>query len=213
MNSDRNDPALIRAAQQGDATARNRLILANLGLIYTAIHRCIKPGEDAAEHLAAGVTAFVRALECYRFDRGTSLAHYAMVTMVQQVRHARTQDRQTIRIPQLDHTSAPSRVAAGNKARHLLSVDAANDKGRPLLADLPSQADLPTERTERLEQLHAALAKLDHRERQILILRAHGLTLRAIAERLNLSKERVRQVEAAALAAAKAHALNHTKAA
>ena len=90
------------------------------------------------------------------------------------------------------------------RARHFVSIDAL-DQEQPALGELLASADTETpdrilENAELVEQLTGALRELDERRLQIIILYYHQhLTMRQIAEVLEITESRVSQLHASAL--------------
>lgn len=74
------------------------------------------------------------------------------------------------------------------------------DDSPPDATDPHLGPDAIVERAERATWFRAALAGLPERDRRILLARAEGTTLAAVAADLGFSRARVRQIEVAALA-------------
>jgi len=96
------------------------------------------------------------------------------------------------------------RMFENARVRHFLSIHSLNDQ-TPALGKVLAAADTshPGERIEKaelLEQLAAAIAALPQRQRRIIILYyAKELTMKQIAEVLNVTESRISQLHAAAL--------------
>jgi RNA polymerase sigma factor for flagellar operon FliA len=90
------------------------------------------------------------------------------------------------------------------RAQHFVSLDALADE-QPALGDLLAPADTTTpdsrlDRAELLDRLTAALQELDERRLQIIVLYYHQhLTMKQIAEVLEVTESRVSQLHASAL--------------
>ncbi len=90
------------------------------------------------------------------------------------------------------------------RAQHFVSLDALAEE-QPALGDLLAVADTATpdsrlDRTEMIEKLAEALQELDERRLQIIVLYYHQhLTMKQIAEVLEVTESRVSQLHASAL--------------
>ena len=207
--SDRNDPGLIEAAKRGDVAARNRLIVANLGLIYKAIAMVLTPSQmrERDAYLGVAVEGFCRALRGFDPARGM-LSTYATAVVRQVVRRERDTRRGVIVVPQLDHKTSERRVGDAVRAMKCRSLDSPRggkdgDGVYSLMSGLKARVvdreEGPGgERAERIEWLREALAALEDREREVVLMRAEGKTLKDVAAVFGLSRWRVRQVQDAA---------------
>lgn len=199
--TDRDEPALIAAAQAGDIDARNRLIVANMGLIHTAVSRELPRHIDPAEWHAVGIIGFIRAIMGFDESKGFRLSTYGMKCVRL---YTRTQFSTKGRFIHRPHTVSQKNKAVYEQIR-CCSLDTSDADGRTRMDGVRSREAYADDRSEQLEALRSAMQHIDRRERDILVLRAEGLTLGQIADRLGISRERVRQIEQVAIAAVRKH--------
>ena len=185
LNPDRLDrTAIKRLTRYLDEAEqiRDHLIKSNMRLVLSIARKFVTPQNSFDELLSEGVMCMMHAVEKFDFDRGFRFSTYAY----------RSVSRSLYR------SVLGSRKQMSQLGRFDASVaDRVEDNSRSELAD-------------RLEQQHRELLtkmvnRLDRRERFIIrsrfALGAHGKkrTCRELAERLGISKERVRQLEQRAL--------------
>jgi RNA polymerase sigma factor (sigma-70 family) len=149
-------------------------------------------GRDDA--VQAGMLGLIRAAEIWDETKGVKFVTYAYRAVLDRMLKASRQNR-VVHVPDdmLCGTSA-------HRARYfaLYLTDAAR-RCRQLPDDY-DRADLPLPDTHAHDDLHAALDRLDPREREcLLLLFFEGLLLREVGERWGLCKERVRQIKERAL--------------
>ena len=183
-----------------------RLVTDNLALARWAARRwhrgrvARRVGLDDAE--AAAVLGLVEA--AIRFDpsRGTRFS-----TLATRYCRARIQDAAArggaVTVP---HTLSPRTTPATTAARGAALATPAR-LGLPAVRDtLVARGEADTEEGRRAEAaalLEPLLRGLTPREREVLLLRAAGETLAEVGRAWGVTKERVRQVEARALAHAR----------
>jgi len=134
---------LIARAQQGDAAARERLIRANLRLVFSVAHRfrCRMLGlEDLVQE---GIIGLITAVERFDLTRGCRLSTYATHWIRQAITRAIEQNDRLIRLP----------VHAGAELRkvHRAAKDLQQSlKREPSVDDLAHACDLSPERIQHL---------------------------------------------------------------
>ena len=115
-----------------------------------------------------------------------------------------------MRADNLQHRRAVRLLLEASKVPLSLDAAATDDAeddmklGRRVADDTASSPEEELLRSEIAERVELALAPLDDREKEVLRLRFglgsdHEYTLAEVAHRFNLSRERVRQIEAKAL--------------
>lgn len=67
----------IKQMQDGDETARNKLIEHNLRLVAHIVKKFENTGEDAEDLISIGTIGLIKGVESYSSDKGTKLATYA----------------------------------------------------------------------------------------------------------------------------------------
>jgi RNA polymerase sigma factor (sigma-70 family) len=165
-------PRPKRLTREQSALAAN-----NTGLVYAMAHKWKGLGIDFEELVSIGQEALCRASRGWDPTRGVKFSGYACQSIIKSfIRTAQDRQRKkTIPLSGPFDTQRPESVADDN----------------------PGPVDSPAARAEMLEK---ALAVLDERERSVLALRIQsGMTLQVVGDIIGLTKERVRQIEAAAL--------------
>ncbi|OUT59630.1 MAG: RNA polymerase subunit sigma-70 [Rhodopirellula sp. TMED11] len=162
---------------------RDRLVEANLRLVFSIVKKFVNPNHTFEELLSDGIVALIRAVEKFDFDRGFRFSTYA--TQVIRRNAYRTvvtqqQERQKtiggFQDMDLDVTEETRESAISEKRWHELR-----------------------------SRLNRMLSLLDRRERFIIRTRfslgphRKVYTLQYLAQRLGVSKERVRQLERRAM--------------
>jgi RNA polymerase primary sigma factor len=223
------EAALGVRAQGGDLNARDDLVAANNGLVTMVVARYRKPPDDDLD--AAGMLGLVEAAD--RFDPehypGIRFATYAMHWIRLEV-VASLKRRRIVHVP--DYLGRPglpqpvgpaarrrreeqTRCAALARRPHLyLATDSCEEVGDDR-APAPTDPRTPAferalARAEAREEISAAMFGLTDFQR-LVVRRRYGLddgqhrTLAELGREFNLSKERVRKIEQAALAAMRSH--------
>lgn len=162
---------------------RDRIVEANLRLVFSIVKKFVNPNNSFDDLLSDGIVALIRAVEKFDFDRGFRFSTYA--TQVIRRNSYRTvvlnqQERQKtvggLQDMELDFTDEGRESAISEKRWHELR-----------------------------SRLSVMLDDLDRREKFIIRARfslgAHRKvhTLQSLANRLGVSKERVRQLERRAM--------------
>ncbi|QDS88724.1 RNA polymerase sigma factor SigB [Rosistilla ulvae] len=163
---------------------RDRIIEANLRLVFSIVKKFVNPQITFDDLLADGILALIRAVEKFDYSRGFRFSTYA----TQVVRRNSYQ------------------VVVQRQADDARTLDGLDEAGIAE-AGVPRESFLSEQRWHQLRgQLSVLLDSLDRREKLIIRARfsigAHSKvqTLQAIAGRLGISKERVRQIESRAIA-------------
>jgi RNA polymerase primary sigma factor len=225
---------LARRAHEGDETARDQLIQANLRLVIAIARKYSGWGVPLADLIQEGNLGLIRAVSLYRPEKGTRFSTYAAWWVRHQIRRALQEQSSVVRLPvylvktlrRVRHTATVLEQELGRKPtlheiaqQTGLSVEQVsnllNAVARPISLETPvgdseeiTMLDLlaeapPPEIGEELDLEHL-LSVLSEKEREVIRLR-YGLdgipshTLEEIAQRLGLSRERVRQLEARAI--------------
>jgi RNA polymerase primary sigma factor len=162
---------------------RDRLVEANLRLVFSIVKKFVNRFHAFEDLLSDGIVALLRAVEKFDFDRGFRFSTYA----TQVVRRGAYR---TVLQKQRDR----SRLTVGLQ-------DMEND-----LSEQERSSAISEQRWHELRgRLTVMLSELDRREKFIVRARfslgSHRRvhTLQALADRLGVSKERVRQLEKRAL--------------
>lgn len=189
-------PEVHRLAAQGDQAARERVVLAHLGLVARIAFQYAGYGLPLADLVSEGNLGLLRAAELFDPKFGVAFSTYASVWIKQRMHRAITAQARVVRIPvwrsqrlrKLDRLHEElnaelgrdagladlagrlglSEEAVDRLARERLTVDPLDEAPEAaLLADLPHPVQQLT-RDELLEEIAACLHGLDDTELQIL---------------------------------------------
>ncbi len=195
--------AQVERACRGDREAIDLLISANLAYVVHIAKEFRGRGLPFEDVIAEGCVGLLKAIRHYRAENGTRFMTYASFWVRKEILAAISDQPYTIHVPRY------AREHGCNSPRLLrLDVPERAD-GKLSLADrLRHQDPLPVEtliESGQVRRLKRLLLRLVPRDQAVLAWR-YGLggqpeqTLNEIAQRLGVSRERVRQIEAAALA-------------
>jgi RNA polymerase nonessential primary-like sigma factor len=194
---------LAKKALKGDHDARNRIIIGMLPMIYRDAFRIANKSQAEPEDLVNLAVAHVcKAFHGFKPEYGYRASTYflrGLRTVMWQ--HAR---QSLIQTPK--HGAKESGKEDEQRARETTSLNTVigyTGGGLRLHIELggviPDHREAcPTEnaaRTERVQKVREAIGKLRRRTKEVIELRMTGVTLREIAKRLRLSKQRVQQIE------------------
>jgi RNA polymerase primary sigma factor len=90
---------LARRIARGDHQARNHMVQANLGLVYTIANEFHGRGLEADDLIGEGNLGLIRAAEEFDPGFGTRFSTYAAYWIKQAIRHALINTTTTIRLP------------------------------------------------------------------------------------------------------------------
>lgn len=216
---------LVRAAQQGDADACERVVVDNSGLIWSVARRFFGRGVDPDDLYQLGCMGFLKAVKGYDYSFGTQFSTYAVPKIAGEIRRFLRDD-------------GPVKVSRSTKEKAVL-VKRTRDSlcqtlGRePVLSEVAEQcgmtleelasvelAGAPTESLQResgeeggtlegvlgvdgMEEdvvekvaLREAVGRLPERERMVILLRFYkGLTQDKTARVLGVSQVQVSRIE------------------
>lgn len=162
---------------------KNQIIRANLRLVVSIAKRHVAPQENFFELVSDGNMSLIRAVEKFDFARGNKFSTYASWAIMKN--YART-------IP--DEHRQRDRFRTSTDELFGATQDQRSDQYEQESAQMRREA-----------QVGRILERLDEREQAIIISR-FGLqhsqepqTLKEVGEKLGVTKERIRQIEARAL--------------
>lgn len=162
---------------------RDRIVEANLRLVFSIVKKFVNPNNNFDDLLSDGIVALIRAVEKFDFDRGFRFSTYA----TQVVR------RNSYRIVVLKQQER-QKVLGGLQD---MDIDFSEEERESAISEKRWH--------ELRSRLSVMLGDLDRREKFIIRARfslgSHRkvYTLQALADRLGVSKERVRQLERRAM--------------
>ena len=207
------EQALARRVLAGDAGAEQRMIEANLRLVFAVARRYRNRGLPLPDLVAEGSLGLLRAVRKFRPDNGTRFSTYASWWIRHAVVRALAHQARVIRLP----VHVELLLGRYRKERERLTQELG---WPPSLEEVARSLEIPAEQLAELEEIPPAgplgtllrdreeltglLDDLPERERTVIRLRfglsgEEPLTLEAVGRRLGLSRERVRQIEGAGL--------------
>jgi RNA polymerase primary sigma factor/RNA polymerase sigma factor len=174
----------IESLHEEIVAVKNQIARANLRLVVSIAKRHVSPDQNFFELVSDGNVSLLRAIEKFDFARGNKFSTYASWAIMKNFARTipgeyRHRDRFRTSLDELFASEPESRSGS--------------------ILDERLQED-------RREKVRRILRRLDEREQQIIIGRFgldHGrepLTLKEVGQELGVTKERIRQIEARALA-------------
>lgn len=216
------DRLLMAWCEAGDTDARAHLIERHLPLVRALARRFSHRGAQLDDLVQSGALGLIKAVDRYDPRRGSSLAAYAIPTIVGEIRRCLRDTASTIKLPrrQQELAAGLSRqrdalaaeqgrtptigelaVAAALPSAEVATALADVAASRPVALDEDAEGAADTEAARRLElgveraMLARGLQRLDHRERRIVQLRYYGgLSQRGIAAEIGLSQVHVNRL-------------------
>ena len=220
---------LIRAAQAGDRSAAEQLVVENSGLIWSIARRYFGRGTEPDDLYQLGCVGFLKAVAGFDLSYGTQFSTYAVPKIAGEIRRSLRDDGQ-VKVSR----SLKERAAQIHQARTRLTGTLGRE---PAVSELAAELDLTPEEiamaetatgmaesiqresgdegfsledvlcTDGMEDrileslsLRNALSHLTERERMVIDLRYfHGLTQQKIAGLLGVSQVQVSRIEKKAL--------------
>jgi RNA polymerase sigma factor (sigma-70 family) len=158
---------------------RNQIIRANLRLVVSVARKHLRPTLSLMELISEGNLTVIRAIDSFDLHKGNRFSTYATLALMKGFARG---------VPAMQ---AAARLASGNEAMLGALADGRNTGD---LRDLVQR-----------DQVHELLKQLDGREREVIsahfgLRNSEPATYQQVGTRLGLSKQRVRQIEQAALA-------------
>ncbi|HUF02123.1 MAG TPA: sigma-70 family RNA polymerase sigma factor [Gaiellaceae bacterium] len=232
--------ALARLKDEGDESAKRKLIESNLRLVMSITRHYTRADVPLLDLIQEGNLGLIRAVEKFDYKLGFKLSTYATWWIRQAISRALAEQGRVIRLPvhvadqvrkvtktrrllgqklnrdpSLDEIAAELAITPERVQELLdlvvdpLSLETPIGDGDSMVADLipdtsADQPDVKTADRARSSELLEALAKLQPRQRRVLVER-FGLdgvrprTLEEVGGNLGITRERVRQLEARAL--------------
>jgi RNA polymerase sigma factor (sigma-70 family) len=189
---------------RNSAAVVRELVSSNRALVFLMMKRYRFKPSDVEDAMQEGMIGLHRAAECFDASRCKFSTHAcwyirgALSAFTK--RRMRWYDREIAGSAMFALTDDGARMFDG-------MTDPAGrtfvDRGLVALHAKHTEPDfdekIDDEEAHRRLRLRAALRHLDKRERVTMEMRSHGMTFRAIAEELSISRERVRQLEVRAL--------------
>jgi RNA polymerase sigma-B factor len=169
-----------------DRDARRRLIERHLPLVRSLARRYAHRGEQLEDLVQVGAVGLIKAIDRYQPGRGSSLAAYAVPTILGEIRRHLRDSAQPVRVPRARWETGAVVHSVPFDPERSAACDEAAEHG--------------LEQGEDRALLEASLRTLAWREREIVRLRYFGgLSQRGIAAQLGISQVHVSRLLARSL--------------
>ncbi|MEW4490960.1 sigma-70 family RNA polymerase sigma factor [Thalassoglobus sp. JC818] len=208
---------LIQRAQQGDLTARNEIWVRNVRLVLSTVNSFHVPQMILPDAIQVGIVGLARAIEKYEVERYNAFSTYAWYWVFQGIARFLQESKFFVRIPTYKWKQVHSSLHGPDRERIEESDPAQARLNRIVrpepLHEIPAH-QVPTysdssigrfgEEEER-SRLITRVRKLLSKREYFVLKHRFGLegvparTLEQIGDRLEVTRERVRQIESAAI--------------
>lgn len=191
LSEDEERELFLKSRKEGDASAREKLILHNLRLVAHIVRKYYSSHKNSEDLVSVGTIGLVKAVDSFDITNGARFATYASKCIQNEI---------------LMYFRSQKRLACEVSINDTIDIDR---DGNPLTyIDVISCDESITEEVDRKMRQTKARRLVDNmlgeRERRIIILRygldgKEPLTQREVAERFNISRSYVSRIEKGAL--------------
>jgi RNA polymerase sigma factor (sigma-70 family) len=180
--------------------ARNALVMANVGLVFKLLEQSW--GTD--DRASVGLVTLVHAADRWDPSRNVTFGTYAYTAIHRELIRNRSEDR-LVRVPHHHFAKSykPAKSAEVREASAAATATLGTLDGATFDIEEPQRGQAESERAEKRALAVELLNSLPDREREV-IRRRFGVgcepeTLSLVGARLRVTKERIRQIEEAAI--------------
>src|SRR5216684_3826450 len=198
---------LAQRIEMGDREAMKQFILANLRLVVSIAKRYVGRGLTLLDLIQEGNIGLIRAVQRYDWRRGHRFSTHATWWIRQAISRAVADKGRTIRLPVYVNTALNRIRRERQRLLQELGREPTEQELADVLADTESASpeDIATTHTLTDEVQRVLESVLTPRERLVLQLRfglgnGQAHPLEQVGRELGITRERVRQIEAGALA-------------
>lgn len=181
----------ISLMQNGDVSARNKLIEHNLRLVAHIVKKFDNTGEETEDLISIGTVGLIKGVESFQKSRGTKLATYAARCIENEIlMHLRTLKKTNKDI------SLNEPIGQDHEGNEVSLIDVLEAENINIIEYIQLNMDI--------EKMEKYFNVLTEREKKVIIYRyglndAKEMTQREIASMLNISRSYVSRIEKRAL--------------
>lgn len=165
------EAGLVRAAQAGDTSARDRLVASQMRLVHKIAHRHRPRGMEHGDLVQEGVFGLFKAINKFDPKKGCRLSSYAKYWIASRIIYRRQNTEDMIRMPVHLHekrkgTWHGETLPSVDSLSHVFGVHGAVFLGS-LMEDDRLDAEEVSERHRRVALVRAAVETLDRKEQSV----------------------------------------------
>lgn len=205
----REQKKLARCAKRGDPSAKKKMVETNLRLVIKIARQYLHKGLSFEDVIEEGNLGLLKAVDKYDPDLGFKFSTYAVWWIRQAIERAIMNQGRLIRLPVYIHKAVSKALKENRKHRFeqyhafINQIDSLDQLAEQLTTDLEN----PYQNVEAMDLKQAVLQFLTYltRQQKAILIARFGLlgqepcTLKEVSARVDLSRERVRQLQVAAL--------------